>query len=65
MIVLFIVIALCILLIVLVKHFEKKYPFVPIVRKMKIAVFGMEYENKTDGDIFVDIKRPKNPFDGY
>lgn len=65
LIVLFIVIALCILLIVLVKHFEKKYPFVPIVRKMKIAVFGMEYENKTDGDIFVDIKRPKNPFDGY
>lgn len=65
MIVIFIAVALIILLIILVKYFEKKYPYVPTVRKLKIAVFGMEYEDKDAADIFVDVKRPKNPFDGY
>ncbi len=65
MIVIFAIVAFSVVLIVLVKYFEKKYPYLPPVRRMKIAVFGMEYETKTEGDIFVDIKRPKNPFDGY
>lgn len=66
LIVIFVIIALCVVLIILVKYVEKKHPFVPIVRRMKIAVFGMEYETKSEEDIFVDIqRRPKNPFDGY
>lgn len=63
--VIFAIIALCVLLIVIVKHFEKKYPFVPQVKRMKIAVFGMDYETKNDEDIFIDIKKTGNPFDGY
>ncbi len=63
--VIFTVIVLCVILIVLVKYFEKKHPFVPVVKRMKIAVFGMDYEEKTDEDIFIDIKKPRNPFDGY
>ena len=62
MIVIFAVVALSILLIVLVKHFEKKYPYKPTVRKLKVAVFGMDYEEKSDADIFIDIKRPQDPF---
>jgi hypothetical protein len=30
------------------RHFEKKYPFVPPTVKVKIPVFGSEYEAKTD-----------------
>ena len=55
-------------LILLVKHFEKKYPFVPVHKKLKIAVFGIDYEDKDTNDIFVDVKptgRSNNPFDGY
>lgn len=60
------VILLGVLLIVLVKHFEKKYPYQPLIKKMKIAVFGMDYETPSENDVYVDIKsRPKNPFDGY
>lgn len=69
LIVIFIIIALGIVIIILVKHFEKKYPFVPTIKRMKIAVFGMDYEKPSDADIFVDIGKknspPKNPFDGY
>ncbi len=66
LIVIFAVIALAIVLLILVKYFEKKYPYVPVVRKMKIPVFGMEYETPEETDIFVDIKkRGDNPFDGY
>ena len=65
--VIFAVIALCVALIFIVRHFEKKYPFVPQIKRMKIAVFGMDYEDKNDSDIFIDLKNsgPKNPFDGY
>lgn len=63
--VIFAIVALSIVLIVVVKLLEKKYPYVPKMRKLKIAVFGMEYENKEDGDVFIDVKSPKNPFDGY
>lgn len=56
-------------LILTVKRFEKKYPFKPIVKRLRIAVFGMDYETQTDEDIFVDVKpndpRGGNPFDGY
>lgn len=55
-------------LILIVKHFEKKYPYIPIKKSLKIAVFGMDYEQQNGNDIFVDIKpndRPNNPFDGY
>lgn len=50
-------------LIFIVKHFEKKYPFKPVIKKLKIAVFGMEYEQNTDNDIYVDIRQAgNNPF---
>lgn len=65
LIVIFVIIALCIVLIIVVKYLEKKYPYAPPRRRMKIAVFGMDYETKSDGDIFVDIKKPSDPFDGY
>lgn len=63
--VLFLAVAFGVTLVILVKHFEKKYPFKPIVKRMKIAVFGMDYETQTDEDVFVDIKRPRGPFEGY
>lgn len=57
-------------LVLVVKHLEKKYPYKPTVKRLKIAVFGMEYEEKNDSDIFLDIKpnahsNDRNPFDGY
>ncbi len=63
--VLFLAVAGGVVLVVLVKHFEKKYPFKPVVKRMKIAVFGMDYETQTDEDVFVDIKHPRDPFEGY
>ena len=62
MIVIFSVVALSIVLIVLVKYFEKKYPYRPKMRKLKVAVFGMDYEDKSAADIFIDVKRPQDPF---
>lgn len=47
-------------LIFVVKRLEKKYPFKPVVKRVKIAVFGMEYEDTNDSDIFVDIKPSGN-----
>ena len=39
-------------------HFEKKYPPKPkVVRRLKVAVFGMDYESPSEGDIFVDVRR--------
>ncbi len=38
----------------------KKYPIIPPQPpKMKMAVFGMDYEDKNSADIFVDIKSPE------
>ncbi|MDE7395265.1 MAG: M28 family peptidase, partial [Clostridiales bacterium] len=72
MIVIFAVVALIVVLVVLVKYFEKKHPYVPTVRKLKVAVFGMDYEDKQSADIFIDVKSRSdpfgggdNPFDGY
>ncbi len=50
--------------ILIAKKFEKKYPYVPPRLKLKIAVFGAEYEDK-DADVIVDVKRPGDPFGGY
>ena len=60
-----VIVLLGVLTVVLVKVFEKKYPFVPKTKKMKIAVFGPEYESKNEDEIIIDVK-PKdnnNPFD--
>ncbi len=65
MTVIFVIVALAIVLIVVVKLLEKKHPYEPKMRKLKIAVFGMDYEDKEDGDIYIDVKPRKNPFDGY
>ena len=54
-------------IIVLVKIFEKKYPLQPLVRHLKIAVFGMDYETPDEENIYVDIQpkdgSPPDPFD--
>lgn len=57
------IIILCaIVLLLVVKRLEKKYPRNPkVTKKVKVAVFGMEYENKSDSDVFLDI-RPIDPF---
>lgn len=68
LIVLGLIIVLAVILIILVKVTEKKHPFVPTVKRMKIAVFGMEYEDPQEGDVFIDMKKRgggDNPFDGY
>lgn len=48
-------------------RFEKKYPYKKTVRKLKVAVFGMDYEDKNSGDVFLDVKTSdkRDPFDGY
>lgn len=39
-------------------HLAKKYPIVaPQPKTVKMAVFGMDYEDKNTADIFVDVKR--------
>ncbi len=58
-----VVILLAVILILVVKKLEKKYPMQPPkVKKLKIAVFGMDYEDKTDNDIYVDLQPRDNPF---
>lgn len=62
-------IVLAIVLIIVVKRLEKKFPFKPVIKKLKIAVFGKDYEDLSGNDIFIDLKPKdnpfKNPFDGY
>ncbi len=53
-----------VVVIILAKKFEKKYPYVPKKTKLRIAVFGPEYEDK-DADLIVDVRRPGDPFSGY
>lgn len=65
-----VMVLLGVLLILLVVHFDKKYPYKPIVKNLKVAVFGIDYETKNDDDIFIDLKKneppkPNDPFDGY
>lgn len=59
-----ILIALGVTVAVLVKKFEKKYPYKPVVKRMRVAVFGMEYEDPRSGDLYIDVKS-KNPFEDY
>lgn len=57
------IIIIAVVLVLLVRHYEKKYPFtIPKPKKVKMAVFGMDYENPADADIFIDTK-PAGPFD--
>ncbi|MCH5155834.1 MAG: M28 family peptidase [Clostridiales bacterium] len=38
-------------------HIRKKYPIeIPAPPQMKMAVFGMDYEDKSSADIFIDIR---------
>ena len=58
-----IIIVAALILIPVVRHLEKKYPYKPVIKRLKIAVFGMEYEQNTDNDIYVDIRKADNdPF---
>ncbi len=48
------------IMMLLTSRLAKKYPPVPPQpRKMKMAVFGMDYEDKNSADIFVDIRQPE------
>ncbi len=58
-----IIVLAAVALLIAVKKLEKKFPFVqPKMPRVKIAVFGMEYEDKKDSDVFVDLK-PVDPFE--
>lgn len=62
-----IIIILILVLIFISRHFEKKYP-IPAPPKIKLAVFGTEYEDVKENEIAVDISRKENkddvnPFD--
>lgn len=40
-------------------HIGKKYPIKPVTPvKMKMAVFGMDYEDKQPGNIYIDLSGP-------
>lgn len=61
-----ILVILILILILVSGHLEKKYPL-PRMPKIKIAVFGSEYEEASDNEIIVDIKHNNDdidPFDG-
>ena len=58
-----IIVLAAVALLIAVKKLEKKFPYVlPKMPRVKIAVFGMEYENEKDSDVFVDLK-PVDPFE--
>ncbi len=50
-------ILVCAALFLVYRHLDKKYKPQPLQpRRMKMAVFGMDYEDKDSADIFVDIR---------
>ena len=51
-----VILLLGVIAVIFVKVFEKKYPYQPKTKKMKIAVFGPEYESKNDDEIIIDVK---------
>lgn len=57
-----IIILLILIMILVIRHFEKKYPL-PAAPKIKVAVFGREYEDINDNDIIIDIKKSDNKSD--
>ncbi len=50
---------------VIIAHLGKKYKAEPQrpPRNIKMAVFGMDYEDKSDDNIYIDIKQANDPFD--
>ncbi len=42
--------------VLMTKHLRKKYSDAEIKRNIKVAVFGMDYEDPKEGDVFVDIR---------
>ncbi len=48
--------------IIVVSRLRKKYAEPELKRNVKIAVFGMDYEEPSDGDIFFDIRSADDPF---
>lgn len=64
--VILLLVAIGIVVVILAQKFEKKYPYVPPTEKkvkIKVAVFGSDYEDK-DTDIIIDVKKPDDPFGG-
>ncbi len=59
-----VIIILILIMILIVNRFEKKYP-VPASPKIKIAVFGKEFEDIDENDIVVDIKRNDDDVDPF
>ncbi len=59
-----IIIILILIMILLINRFEKKYP-IPTSPKIKIAVFGKEFEDINENDIVVDIKRNDDDVDPF
>ncbi|MCH5164316.1 MAG: M28 family peptidase [Clostridiales bacterium] len=64
-----IIVILILIMILVLQSFEKKYPL-PTAPKVKIAVFGKEFEDFKENEIVVDIKHNEktndndvNPFD--
>lgn len=47
--------AVCVALVIVVKRMEKNDSLKPPRRRIKVAVFGREYEDAEDGDILVEI----------
>lgn len=56
-----------VLIVVFVRRYEGKHRETPeIKRNVKVAVFGMDYEDPNENDVFVDIRprgKPVDPFD--
>ena len=56
-----------VLIVVFVRRYESKHRETPeIKRNVKVAVFGMDYEDPNENDVFVDIRprgKPVDPFD--
>lgn len=54
-------------IVIIVRKYERKYSEMPDPKKnVKVAVFGMDYEQPKDDDVFLDIKSvdPFEDFDG-
>lgn len=58
------IVILILVMILTIGHFEKKYP-IPVAPKVKIAVFGKEFEDTNENEIIVDIKRNDDKDDPF
>ncbi len=61
------IIVLLLVLLLVVKHLGDKYPpTLPRAKRVKIAIFGIDYESDADGDNFVDIEKiGLDPFENH